>query len=140
MTRKGWQVTGIDFVPQAIHKARRKAVRIGLSIDFLVGDVLSLSKDSEPFNYILDIGCLHGLEATDHQSYAQRIKQILAPSGIYMLYAWMPRMRNGRTFGLTEKQTNALFAPPLRLQKAVVGEENGSPSVWYWFENHQSEA
>jgi 2-polyprenyl-3-methyl-5-hydroxy-6-metoxy-1,4-benzoquinol methylase len=136
MTLKGWQVMGIDYVPQAIHKARRKADGMGLSIDFRVGDVLALPRPPDPFDYILDIGCLHSLDAADHPSYAQQVTQMLAPSGVYMLYAWMPCIRNGKTYGLTEAQTNALFVPPLKLQKAVVGEEKGSPSVWYWFAKH----
>jgi SAM-dependent methyltransferase len=133
MAQDRWQVTGIDFSPRAIHMARRKSRRKGFSIDFRVGDVTRLPPFETPFDYILDIGCLHGLEAHQYQNYAEQVGRLLAPSGTFMLYAWMPRIRNGRKYGLTAEQVHALFAPPLSEIQTVVGEEKGSPTAWYWF-------
>jgi SAM-dependent methyltransferase len=133
MAQIGWQVVGIDYVPQAIRKARRKAKRAGVAIDFRVGDVLSLPGFDLPFDYVLDIGCLHSLDPLHHRHYARLVAHNLAPGGTYMLYAWLPRMRNGKRLGLTIAQTHDLFAPPLKEKQTVVGEEKGSPSAWYWF-------
>jgi SAM-dependent methyltransferase len=133
MATLGWQVTGIDYAPKAIVMARRKAARAGLAIDFRVGDVARMPLDEGQFDYILDIGCLHTLDAGDHPEYAQRLKKILAPGGTYMLYAWTPRLQQGRMHGLTVEQVHGLFTPTLKTVNTVVGEEKGSPTVWYWF-------
>jgi SAM-dependent methyltransferase len=133
MATLGWQVTGIDYAPKAIAMARRKAARAGLVIDFRVGDVSRMPLDEGHFDYILDIGCLHTLDAGDHPEYAQRLKKILAPGGTYMLYAWMPRLQQGRMQGLTVEQVHGLFTPELNAVNTVVGEERNSPTVWYWF-------
>ena len=39
MASKGWQVTGVDFVPRAIRAAGAKAAAARLPVAFLVGDV-----------------------------------------------------------------------------------------------------
>lgn len=67
LSRAGWRVTGVDFIPKAILAARAKAARSGFAIDFLVASVTDLSALSGPFDYALNIGCLHALlpEVTD---------------------------------------------------------------------------
>ena len=42
MASKGWQVTGVDFIPRPIRVARARAASAGESVDFLVGDVTRL--------------------------------------------------------------------------------------------------
>ena len=42
MASKGWQVTGVDFVPRAIRAAGAKAAAARLPVAFLVGDVTRL--------------------------------------------------------------------------------------------------
>src|ERR671923_2410750 len=44
---RGCQVTGIDFIEEAIKRARRKAAERGLPVTFLVKDALTLKDWSE---------------------------------------------------------------------------------------------
>ena len=39
LARAGWRVTGVDFAPAMVEQATREAVRHGLEIEFLLGDV-----------------------------------------------------------------------------------------------------
>ncbi len=133
MTRRDWQVVGIDFIPGAIHRARKKATREKLHIDFRIGDVTRLDHMDDAFDYILDIGCLHALTPPQQSDYARGVQRLLRPGGTYMLYAWMPRDWKGKKRGIATETVTSLLAPHLFLQNKVVGEEAGGPSVWYWF-------
>ncbi len=57
LARAGWTVTGMDFVPRAIHTAKQKAKTTGLTIDFRVSDATRLPPFPNPFDLVLDIGC-----------------------------------------------------------------------------------
>lgn len=43
LAQHGWQVTGLDFVPKALAKARAKADSANASVDFKLGDATKLS-------------------------------------------------------------------------------------------------
>jgi 2-polyprenyl-3-methyl-5-hydroxy-6-metoxy-1,4-benzoquinol methylase len=133
MAKRGWRVTGIDFAASAIHRARRKASDEKLAIDFRWGDVADLGALEGPFDYALDIGCLHSLDVVKRVPYADGLKQVLRPGGIYMLYAWLPRIWHGRPRGISGETVRALLGPALYERECVIGEENGAPSAWYWF-------
>jgi 2-polyprenyl-3-methyl-5-hydroxy-6-metoxy-1,4-benzoquinol methylase len=91
LARHGWQVTGVDFVPQAIRTARRKAAEAGLKIEFHTADVTDLSLLGGGYDYVLDIGCLFTLKEKERVRYAGALGGLMRPKGWYMLYAWLPR-------------------------------------------------
>ena len=61
LAQLGWQVTGIDFAPRAISIARRKIQSENITANLYVGDVTRLDGIDGPFEFILDLGCFHGL-------------------------------------------------------------------------------
>jgi 2-polyprenyl-3-methyl-5-hydroxy-6-metoxy-1,4-benzoquinol methylase len=127
----GWRVTGVDFIPEAILAARAKAARSGFAIDFLVASVTDLSALSGPFDYALDIGCLHALKTEDRMRYAVTLSRLLRPQAWYMLYAWLPRQRGA---GISSEEVESLLESDLSLVRTAIGEERGNPSAWYWFQ------
>jgi SAM-dependent methyltransferase len=131
LARSGWRVTGVDFIPEAILAARAKAARSGFAIDFLLASVTDLSALSGPFDYALDIGCLHALKAEDRMRYAGNLCRLLRPQGWYMLYAWLPGRRGA---GISTKEVESLLGSDLSLVRTAIGEERGNPSAWYWFQ------
>lgn len=133
LTRAGWRVTGVDFIPEAVRAARAKAACNDLSIDFLVGSVTDLSSLSGPFDYALDIGCLHGLKSEDRPRYAQNLSRLLRPQAWYMLYARMPGQTGGGPAGISPEEVEALLRADFAEVRSVIGEERGKPSAWYWF-------
>jgi ubiquinone/menaquinone biosynthesis C-methylase UbiE len=48
----GHSVTGVDFAPQMVERARRKALLEGLDIDFRVGDAVALDSDDKMFDVV----------------------------------------------------------------------------------------
>ncbi len=134
LARHGWRVTGVDFVPGAILAARAKAARSGLKIDFHVASVTDLSSLDGPFDYVLDLGCLHSLKAEDRRRYAVNLSRLLRPQGWYMLYAWFPRAGGGGPSGISAEEVESLLGADFSRNRMVSGEEKGDPSAWYWFQ------
>ena len=65
LAQRGLTVVGVDFSPQAIALAREKAERARVAVDFHVADVTRLDSLDirEPFDFVLDMGCLHSIAA-----------------------------------------------------------------------------
>jgi SAM-dependent methyltransferase len=134
LTRHGWQVSGVDFAPKAINAARSKAASAGLGISFHVADVSDLSFLTGPYDYVLDIGCLFVLAERERVKYAQGLARLTRPGGWYMLYAWLPRPWQGGTWGISAEEVDLLLRNHFLKMRQVIGEENGYPSAWYWFQ------
>ena len=132
--RHGWRVMGVDFVPNAIRTARAKAARSGIEVDFLVASVTDLSTLSGPFDYALDIGCLHAMNEEGRMAYAANLSRLLRPQAWYMLYAWLPRPWEGGVAGISTEEVESLLRADLSIVRTAIGEENGNPSAWYWFQ------
>jgi cyclopropane fatty-acyl-phospholipid synthase-like methyltransferase len=132
LARHGWTVTGVDFSPKAIRAARRKAAQAGLEIDFRVADVQDMQGIAGPYDFALDIGCLHSLQPTNRERYADHLARLLCTGGRYMLYAWVAGTRRGKNRGITQEKVAALFAPEFKLMRTVIGEDRGAQSAWHW--------
>jgi len=133
LARRGWDVTGVDFSGKAIRKAADKAKAAGLEIRFIQADVTDLSMLRDPYDYVLDIGCLSGMAPEARGKYASQLVRLLKPGGWYMLYAWLPRQWRGSTWGISPEEVEALLGPALVKVREVIGEERGFASAWYWF-------
>jgi len=132
LARHGWTVTGVDFSPKAIRTARRKAAHADLEIDFRVEDVLDLQGIAGPYDFALDIGCLHSLEPRGRERYADQLAGLLGTGGRYMLYAWVDGTRRGKNRGISQETVATLFAPEFKLTQSVIGKDRGARSAWYW--------
>ncbi|MBO0699064.1 MAG: class I SAM-dependent methyltransferase, partial [Zavarzinella sp.] len=78
---RGLRVTGIDFVEEAIRRARRKAAERGLPIDFRVQDALTLADSDERFASAIDSGLFHVFSDADRHRYVQGLAHVLQPGG-----------------------------------------------------------
>jgi SAM-dependent methyltransferase len=93
LARHGWDVTGVDFSPLALQQARQKAMDIP-KVRFVEGDVSQLShlNVNGPFDFVLDIGCFHGLTDQQRGRYVQEVARVTRPGAIMMLFAFtIPR-------------------------------------------------
>lgn len=133
LARHGWETVGVDFVPVAIRRARRKAKRAKVKCLFYVADVTELSFLTEPFDLLLDIGCLHSLPPDAWERYAAEVTTLTKPGGLYMLYAFVPHPDRSRSMGLTPEKVHNLFTPAFAVEDQVIGDDHtGPPSAWYW--------
>jgi SAM-dependent methyltransferase len=97
LAQHNWQVTGVDFTPKALERARAKADRAGVPVDFVQADVTHLSQAgiNGPFELIVDNGCLHGMSDHDRDLYVQEITAAAAPGA----RLWIVGFKRGRGVG-----------------------------------------
>jgi cyclopropane fatty-acyl-phospholipid synthase-like methyltransferase len=77
----GHRVTGIDFVEEAIRRARQKAAERGLSVEFLVKDATTLGDWRERFASVIDCGLFHCFSDDDRPRYVRGLAQVVEPGG-----------------------------------------------------------
>jgi SAM-dependent methyltransferase len=138
LAEHGWDVTGVDFAPNAILKARLKAwdFQGPGSVHFQTADVSrpDFLDDARPFDLVIDVGCLHSLVPNLHTAYAANLKRLTHPGTTYLLYAFKPTASSyGRPMGLDQDRIESLFRPEFDVIHAEHGEEvtNRRPSGWY---------
>jgi SAM-dependent methyltransferase len=93
----GWQVTAVDYVKQALDKARAKADAAGAIINFARADVTRLSSAGlgDNFGLIVDNGCLHNMSDADRDSYVREVSAMAAPGARLLIVAFAPGGRFG---------------------------------------------
>ncbi len=134
-------VVGVDFSVKAIATARDKARRAGVAVEFHSADVTRLDFLTEPFNFVLDIGCFHAINGTGRARYAEHIARLTRPGSVFMLYAFSPRAPDQpghlirvRNVGVTPEQVRQTFAPQFALERIEHGADFGDrASAWFWF-------
>jgi cyclopropane fatty-acyl-phospholipid synthase-like methyltransferase len=78
---RGHRVTGIDFLAQAIRRARAKAAKRGLFVEFLVKDATKLLDWGERFASVIDCGLFHVFSDDDRRRYVAGLAHVLEPGG-----------------------------------------------------------
>ncbi len=134
MASKGWDVTGVDFVPRAIRRARARAEESRVSVAFFVGDVTQVSKlPIEPgFDLLFDQGCFHSLPEAAQPAYAHEITRMARSGTTYLLYAFGPQADRRRPFfpkGVSPDDVRARF-PDFEVVEARPGTD---PFGSHWF-------
>jgi SAM-dependent methyltransferase len=140
MARKGWEVDGVDFVPQAVAGAAERARAAGVPARFHVSSVTDLGWLAGPYDLALDVGCGHALAAAGLARYRDQVWRLLRPGGLLLAFG---RLRPvGWTgddgAGLVEGPYLALFEARFTLEWSKHGQtedpdEGAWPSGWYRF-------
>jgi cyclopropane fatty-acyl-phospholipid synthase-like methyltransferase len=78
---RGCYVTGIDFVEEAINRARRKTAERGVQATFLVKDAMTLKDWTERFDNVIDSGLFHCFSDEDGRRYVEGLATVLKPGG-----------------------------------------------------------
>ena len=130
LAERGFQVHGIDLIPEAIEQARRSASERGLQVGFEVMDVTRIPHHGPGYDLIVDSYCLQGIVLDeDREALFRAIKARLNRHGYYLLSSAMyapARHRSGqqvidratgRVFDrydrtcLYERETDLYYAP-----------------------------
>jgi SAM-dependent methyltransferase len=129
----GWQVTGVDYVPQAIRIARRKARKAGVkdAVRFLAGSVLTPDFMQDEYDLILDIGCFHSFRGEDVHRYARNIPLLLTPGGRFLVYVHLAD--DAETDRGASEDGILILEENLTLINRVNGRESDKPSAWLEF-------
>jgi SAM-dependent methyltransferase len=81
LASRGHRVVGIDFVEEAIRRARAKAAERGLATEFLVKDATALANWNERFASVIDWGLFRCFSDDDRRRYVCGLERVLEPGG-----------------------------------------------------------
>ncbi len=133
LVQHGWEVTGIDFAPQAIQAARRKVAAAGLKADLAVADVTNLKGISGKFDLGLDLGCFHGIPS--RSAYLSELSRVLAPGGYWLMYGFLKPNPKASGAGLTAADIDFIKMFSFDLISRTDGvDKRGRPSAWFLFQ------
>ncbi len=114
---RGCHVTGIDFVEEAINRARRKAGERGVQATFLVKDAMTLKEWTERFDNVIDSGLFHVFADEGRAQYVQSLKTVLKPGGYLFLLCFSEKTPgNIGPRRVTEKELRDSFADGWRIE------------------------
>ena len=131
LAQAGFAVTGVDFSPVALRKARTAADRLGLGPDrvtFVGGDLTAghVPGVEGPFDLLVDYGTLDDLPAAGRRAMARYVTGLARPGSRFFLFAFsgrpedLPRMSFGgpsKAFpGLVPGEVEDLFEPAFRIE------------------------
>ena len=145
LAQNGWDVTSLDFMPDALQMASERARNAGVEISTIEADALKWDAPADSFDLIVDIGCLHSKTGRARRMYRDKVISMLKKGGVYLLwhlerrhlFDWRPRgpRRRSRT------QIQKLFAPELIEKQHARNSMRGSNALFglrlhlisYWF-------
>jgi cyclopropane fatty-acyl-phospholipid synthase-like methyltransferase len=102
LARNGFDVTGVDFSPTAIKRARRNAREAGVQVTFVEDDLTNLRHVSGAFDLLVDIGALYDLNQADRDLYVRNILPLTHSGTRYLLMGFenkLPPDEIERRFG-----------------------------------------
>src|SRR6516162_6743216 len=111
LAERGCQVTGIDFIEEAINRAKRKAAQRGVQATFTVKDATTLKDWSERFDNVIDSGLFHVFSDEDRRRYVEGLAIVLKPGGRLFLMCFSdeePGTQGPRR--VSKKELHAAFA------------------------------
>ena len=137
LAQHGWHVIGVDIAHLALQKARRKAKAANVKVQFKRKDVSKLRGINGPFNLALDMGCFHNLHEKQGD-YLDRLDQILAPNGYWLLYAHLlPSDGTPASHGLAPADLESAAARFDLVWRKDAHDKIGRDSVWALFQKKE---
>lgn len=96
--RRYCEVTGIDYVPALVERAKMRAVAEGTKIDFQVADAQALPFPDTHFDVLLSVFGV--MFAPDQEQAASELLRVCGPGGKIGLCCWMPEDFGGDFFSV----------------------------------------
>jgi methyl halide transferase len=87
LAQQGFEVTGVDLAPLAVEHAEKRAQAAGVTVHFLVANVLQLPDLTGPFGFFFDRGCYHAVRRTAPEQYAAAVARQLGSGGRGLILA-----------------------------------------------------
>ena len=132
LAERGWTVTGIDGVKQAIDAARERSRGAGVDVNWILGDVTQLETLDleESFDFVLDRGCFHALSDSARERCAQGVTSRASPGARLLMFAFQPRTLGLGPRGITGEEVTAKFGPTWDVVSVTPEADRGRPPAW----------
>ena len=110
LAKRGWQVTGVDFVEKALRRAHDRVASAGVDLRLVQGDVTALRAAGVGSGYrlVLDTGTFHGLKDDQREAMGREVSAVAAPDASILMIAW-PRRRRPLIRGVSRGEIEAAF-------------------------------
>jgi len=130
LAKNGWRITGLDYAPLAIVKAKRKLKNFQKTL--LIADVTKLDEIElpGPYDLGLDIGCLHSLPESSRLPYIKGLGKWILPGSSFLIYAFQPDDKNNKK-GIPKAELISYFMDGFELVNYEQGQKRSS--AWYYF-------
>jgi cyclopropane fatty-acyl-phospholipid synthase-like methyltransferase len=111
LAQRGWQVTGVDVIEKALHRARQRVNAAGVEMRLVHGDVTALQATGvgSGFQLILDTGTFHGLTDAQRAAMGREVSAVAASDATILLDCFAPRRRGPLPRGASQKDVEAAF-------------------------------
>ena len=137
LARQGFDVTAMDVAPTALRQAQEKARRAGVSVRWLLADVLTPPKLT-PFDFLYDRGCYHVVRDQNLAAYLNTLRAVSHPGTKFLLLASKRGDRSNQdgSTGVTEEELdfdfNSLFHTEWRREYRLESNRAGAlgPPAW----------
>ena len=122
LARQGLVVKGLDAVPKALERARKKTVKAGLkqSPEFVLGDALRLAKSGLKARTVLDCALFHTFSDEERAEYIRGLEAVLSLGGRLHILSFSEletRQPGPRRLSLSE--ITRIFATGWRVEDSV---------------------
>lgn len=111
MAKRGWEVTGVDFVGKALARARERVRASGVNMKLVQADVTQLSEAEvgAGFRLILDTGTFHDFGTEQQRGMARSVDALATKDATVILLCW-PRRIRPLIRGVSREEIEAAFA------------------------------
>jgi len=111
LSQNKFKVTGVDFSSLAIEKARKKAVKYGVEVDFHISDFLKQKNSAPEFEFLFDRGCFHSFDnRKERKIFAKNAGMHLKEHGM-----WLSFIGNA-----DDKPREQSLGPPMRSALEII--------------------
>jgi len=95
LSKRGWQVTGIDIVEKALRRARERTQEMGVDMRFVQGDVTALEQADigRGYRLVLDTGTFHDFNEAQRKAMGRGISAVASHDATVFLLVWPKRRR-----------------------------------------------
>lgn len=93
LAQHGFTVTGVDYAPAAIERARTKSREANLTVTFNVDDLTDLRTVHGPYDLLVDYGTFDDLNTRDRDAYVREVTALAAPGARFLLWCFEWELR-----------------------------------------------
>ena len=113
LAKRGWEVTGVDFVPKALRRAAQRADGAGADVRLVETDITKMrtADVGSGFRFLIDFGCFQD-ELTDEQRSAmsRAVTEVAASDANLLMIAWEPARRTFLPMGASQEDIESAYS------------------------------
>ena len=97
LTRRGYKVTAVDYVPQAVELAKKKFADAKLNIDVRVADITTNVDLGGPYDVLFDRGVYHSVRHENLNGFRKTLERVTRKGSLWLSLAGNAKeqMENG---------------------------------------------